>query len=71
MATESAIGASGLASVAVDPWPTLNVVFSAVPPSFLKMVSFLVGLVLVGRLSPSDSPLLLVILVFVDMFEFL
>ena len=47
----------------------LNVVFSAVPPSFPKMVSFLVGLVLVGRLSPSDSPLLLVILVFVDIFE--
>ena len=47
----------------------LNVVFSAVPPSFPEMVSFLVGLVLVGRLSPSGSPLLLVILVFVDMFE--
>ena len=47
----------------------LNVVFSDVPPSFPKMVSFLVVLVLVGRLSLSDSPLLLVILVFVDMFE--
>ena len=40
-------------------------------PLFLpEMVSFLVGLVLVGRLSPSDSPLLLMILVLVDIFIF-
>ena len=41
-------------------------VLSAVPPFLPEAVSFLVGLVLVGRLSPSDSPLLLVILVLVD-----
>ena len=46
----------------------LNVVFSAVPSFPPKMVSFLVGLILVGRLSPSDSRLLLVILVVVDIF---
>ena len=34
-------------------------------------VSFLVGLVLMGRLSPSDSPLLLVTLVLVDIFAFI
>ena len=48
----------------------LNVVFSAVPPFLPEMVSFVVGLVLVGRLSPSDSPLLLMILVLVDIFVF-
>ena len=41
-------------------------ILSAVPPFLLEAVSFLVGLILVGRLSPSDSPLLLVILVLVD-----
>ena len=40
--------------------------FSAVFPSFSIIVGFLACLVLVGRLSPSDSPLLLVILVFED-----
>ena len=48
----------------------MDVVFSAMPPSFPEMVSFLVGLILMGRLSLSDSPLLLVILVLVDMFVF-
>ena len=41
-------------------------ILSAVPPFLPEVVSFLVGLILMGRLSPSDSPLLLVILVLVD-----
>ena len=48
----------------------LNVVINAVPSFLPEMVSFVVGLILVGRLSPSDSPLLLVILVLVDIFVF-
>ena len=46
----------------------LIVVFSALPLFLPEVVSFLVGLVLVGRLSPSDSPLLLRTLVLVDIF---
>ena len=46
----------------------LDVVSSAVPLSFPEVVSFLVGLVLMGRLSLSDSPLLLVILILVAIF---
>ena len=59
-------GASGLAFVAVELSPVLPGILSAVPPFLPEVVSFLVGLILVGRLSPSDSPLLLMILVLVD-----
>ena len=42
--------------------------FSAVfPSSFSMFVGFLLGLVLTGRFNPSDSPLLLVTLMFEDM----
>ena len=44
----------------------LPVILSAMPLFLPKVVSFLVGLILMGKLSPSDSPLLLVILVLVD-----
>ena len=45
-----------------------KVVFSAVfPSSFSMFVGFLLGLVLTGRLNPSDSLLLLVTLVLEDM----
>ena len=45
-----------------------KVAFSAVfPSSFSMFVSFLLGLVLTGRLNLSDSPLLLVTLVLEDM----
>ena len=38
------------------------------PPFLPKVASLLVDLEVIGRLSPSDSPLLLVILVFVAIF---
>ena len=45
-----------------------KVVLSAVfPSSFSIFMGFLLGLVLTGRLNPSDSPLLLVTLVSEDM----
>ena len=47
--------------------PVSKVMFNAVFQSFSMFVDFLVCLVLAGRLSPSDSPLLLVTLVLVDM----
>ena len=37
------------------------------PSSFSMFVGFLLGLVLTGRLNPSDSPLLLVTLLLEDM----
>ena len=46
----------------------LSVVFSALPSFLPEVVSFQVGPILMGRLSPSDSPLLLVTLVLVDIF---
>ena len=50
------------------PEPVSKVVFSTVSPSsFSIFVGFLLGLVLVGRLNPSDSFLLLVTLVLEDM----
>ena len=55
-------GVSGSASVVVDP----SLVYSALCLFLPEVVSLLVGLVLMGRLSLSDSPLLLVILVLVD-----
>ena len=48
--------------------PVSKVVFSAVFPSSLSMfVGFLLGLVLAGRLNPSDLPLPLVTLLLEDM----
>ena len=50
------------------PEPASKVVFSTVSPSsFSIFVGFLLGLVLAGRLNPSDSPLLLVTLGLEDM----
>ena len=64
LATESN-GASGLASAVSAPG---LMILSAVPPFLPEVASLLVSLVLMGRLSPSDSPLLLVTLVLVDIF---
>ena len=49
-------------------WCSRPDVLSAVHPFLPEVASLLVGLVLMGRLSPSDLPLLLVILVLVDIF---
>ena len=54
------------AAVASGDWAGICCCWSLSPLLLPEVASFLVGLILMGRLSPSDSPLLHVTLVLVD-----